>query len=88
MLKVSIGYFLSDLAMILYNYPDLGGIEYVSMRTGPNSPEIYFQNLCLILVVYLVSLFMKYKNGLLEYLSFERSFWRVLSIMMNLSFFG
>ncbi|KAG6401337.1 hypothetical protein SASPL_138190 [Salvia splendens] len=26
---VSIGYFLSDLAMIIYNYPALGGIEYI-----------------------------------------------------------
>ncbi|KAL8525899.1 hypothetical protein ACS0TY_015216 [Phlomoides rotata] len=26
---VSLGYFLSDLAMILYNYPALGGVEYV-----------------------------------------------------------
>lgn len=29
--QVSIGYFLSDLAMILYNYPALGGTEYVSI---------------------------------------------------------
>ncbi|KAL3616260.1 hypothetical protein CASFOL_039650 [Castilleja foliolosa] len=28
-LGVSIGYFLSDLSMILYQYPALGGIEYV-----------------------------------------------------------
>ncbi|KAL8462918.1 hypothetical protein ACS0TY_033797 [Phlomoides rotata] len=27
---VSIGYFLSDLAMIFYNYPALGGTEYAS----------------------------------------------------------
>ncbi|KAK6121650.1 hypothetical protein DH2020_044603 [Rehmannia glutinosa] len=29
LLGVSIGYFLSDLAMICYNYPALGGVEYV-----------------------------------------------------------
>ncbi|KAG6418035.1 hypothetical protein SASPL_120233 [Salvia splendens] len=28
-LGVSIGYFLSDLAMILYQYPALGGVEYL-----------------------------------------------------------
>ncbi|XP_051134420.1 uncharacterized protein LOC127253731 [Andrographis paniculata] len=29
LLGVSIGYFLSDLAMIFYHYPALGGVEYV-----------------------------------------------------------
>ncbi|PIN14649.1 putative protein, contains TBC domain [Handroanthus impetiginosus] len=29
LLGISIGYFLSDLAMILYNFPALGGMEYV-----------------------------------------------------------
>lgn len=31
--QISIGYFLSDLAMIIYHFPVLGGMEYVS-RTG------------------------------------------------------
>ncbi|KAL2557555.1 Translocation associated membrane protein [Forsythia ovata] len=29
LLGVSIGYFLTDLAMIIYNFPTLGGMEYV-----------------------------------------------------------
>ncbi|GMP90036.1 hypothetical protein CsSME_00041352 [Camellia sinensis var. sinensis] len=28
-IQISIGYFLSDLAMILWNYPALGGMVYV-----------------------------------------------------------
>lgn len=29
-LQISIGYFLADLAMILWHFPALGGLEYVS----------------------------------------------------------
>lgn len=29
-LQISIGYFLADLAMILWHFPALGGVEYVS----------------------------------------------------------
>ena len=29
--QVSVGYFLADLGMIIWFYPDLGGLEYVSM---------------------------------------------------------
>lgn len=28
--QISIGYFLSDLVMILWHFPALGGLEYVS----------------------------------------------------------
>lgn len=36
LIQISLGYFVSDLAMILWNYPALGGMEYVSIltRTG------------------------------------------------------
>ncbi|KAL0435173.1 UNVERIFIED_CONTAM: TLC domain-containing protein 4-B [Sesamum radiatum] len=34
-LGVSIGYFLTDLAMIFYHYPALGGMEYVPRRCWP-----------------------------------------------------
>lgn len=30
LMQISLGYFMSDLAMILWNYPALGGMEYVS----------------------------------------------------------
>jgi hypothetical protein len=30
-LQVSVGYFVTDLAMILWLYPSLGGMEYVSL---------------------------------------------------------
>ena len=29
-LQISIGYFLADVAMILWHFPALGGLEYVS----------------------------------------------------------
>ncbi|KAJ6952174.1 TLC domain-containing protein 4-B isoform X3 [Populus alba x Populus x berolinensis] len=32
-LGISIGYFLSDLAMILFHFPALGGLEYVSIKS-------------------------------------------------------
>lgn len=32
-LGISIGYFLSDLAMILFHFPALGGMEYVSIKS-------------------------------------------------------
>lgn len=44
---MSIGYFLSDLAMILWTWPTLGGFEYVSMwmpwfgHTPPNPMGLY-----------------------------------------------
>lgn len=31
--QISIGYFLSDLAMILFHFPALGGMEYVSIKS-------------------------------------------------------
>lgn len=30
-MQISLGYFLTDLAMILWFYPSLGGLEYVSV---------------------------------------------------------
>ena len=32
LIQISFGYFLSDLAMILWNFPALGGMEYVSIQ--------------------------------------------------------
>lgn len=52
MIQVSIGYFLSDLAMIFYNYPALGGVEYVSSLTKfaytPDFPRL-INNLSILL---------------------------------------
>jgi hypothetical protein len=36
-LGISIGYFLADLGMIFWKYPSLGGIEYVSTCSCPNT---------------------------------------------------
>lgn len=36
-LQISIGYFIADLGMIFWKYPSLGGIEYVSNCSWPNT---------------------------------------------------
>lgn len=38
-MQFSIGYFLSDLAMVLWYFPALGGLEYVSMEKGSFFPH-------------------------------------------------
>jgi len=46
--QISIGYFLTDLAMILWNFPALGGLEYVSR---------YIKTLAIISMHYLINYF-------------------------------
>ncbi|XVF40022.1 hypothetical protein PTKIN_Ptkin01aG0079200 [Pterospermum kingtungense] len=41
-LGVSVGYFLSDLGMILWLYPSLGGIEYVSVFSMRRALQLTF----------------------------------------------
>eukprot|EP01018_Ginkgo_biloba_P029953 Gb_25832 [translate_table: standard] len=48
-LGVSIGYFLSDLVMILWLYPSLGGKEYVSIPTLGNLPQM--EEFCWLILV-------------------------------------
>lgn len=37
-MQVSVGYFLSDIGMIMWFYPSLGGMEYVSAFYGKLNP--------------------------------------------------